>query len=87
MRISLASEETIILGSPSSQGSNVRKGPDCVKTRKLSEDGASGTNFYALPSPYWSKTAENQLKFINRGPAVRVFTRAGSKAATPIEPT
>ena len=52
-------------------------GADCAKTRKFSEDGASGTNFYAPPSPYWPKTAENQLKFINRGPAVRVFTRAG----------
>jgi len=24
--------------------------PDCVKTRKLSENGASGANFFALPS-------------------------------------
>jgi hypothetical protein len=46
--------------------------PDCVKTRKLSEDSASGTNFYAPPSLYWPKTAENQLKCINRDPAVRV---------------
>src|SRR6516162_2000122 len=54
---------------------------DCVKTRKLSEDGASGTNFYAPPSPYWPKTAESGLKFISRGSAVRVFTRAGSRGA------
>ena len=53
-------------------------GPECVKTRKLSEDGASGTNFYAPPSPYWPKTAESGLKFISRGSAVRVFTRARS---------
>ena len=57
--------------------------PDCVETRKLSEDGASGTNFYAPPSRTDRKWPENQLKFINRGPAVRVFTRAGPKADVP----
>jgi hypothetical protein len=28
----------------------VANGPDCVKTRKSSENGASGANFFALPS-------------------------------------
>jgi hypothetical protein len=50
--------------------------PDCVKTRKLSENGASETNFCAPPSLYWSKTAESRLKFINRRSAVRVFRRS-----------
>ena len=36
--------------SPSLSAAMTVKGPDCVKTRKLSENGASGANFFALPS-------------------------------------
>src|SRR6266850_6039589 len=61
--------------------------PDPVKTRKLSENGASGANFFVLPGPVMAENAENRLKFINCRPGVRVFTRSGSSAAPARERT
>ena len=44
--------------------------PDCVNTQKFSEYGASGTNFYAPPSPYWPKTPKTNS---NSSTAARPF--------------
>jgi hypothetical protein len=57
-------------------------GPDCVKTRKLSENGAFGTNFFRSAEPLMAENAENRLKFVNCRPGVRVFTRSGSLIST-----
>src|SRR6516225_11232904 len=52
-----------------------------MKTRKLSENGASGANLFAPPSLEWRKGAENRLKFIDWRPVVRAFTQPGSNPA------